>query len=134
MWRLLALAVAALALGACGQTSSAADFEGEQKAVAEVVEDIQSAASGDDAARICRDLLADELIRAFEQGAGKCTDELDKAISDVDDFELDVEEVTVTGTTATARVVSAGGAEDRTDTLSFTKQQGRWKATSLGGS
>ena len=129
-----ALAGAALVLAACGGTSSSATkFDGDERAVADVVEEIQEAAAKDDSARICRDLIVEALRKQIESGGQNCTKELELAIDDVDDYELEVVDVTVSGTTATAKVESADGTEDRTDTLEFTKEQGRWKATSLGG-
>ena len=52
-----------------------------------------------------------------------------KAIEDADDFELDVRDVTISGSTATATV--RRGDDGPTETMEFTQEGGQWRATSL---
>ena len=54
-----------------------------------------------------------------------------KAIEDADDYELDVSDVTVTGSTATATVKR--GDDGATQTMEFTREGSDWRATSLSG-
>jgi hypothetical protein len=61
-----------------------------------------------------------------------CEQELDKALKDADDFDLDVEDVTVQGNTATARVKGREGDADRVRTLEFERDRSGWRATNLG--
>src|SRR5436309_441161 len=111
--RLAALALLpALALGACGQTAkdSAGDFKGDQKAVAQVVEDLQDAGRKGDAGKICTDLLTPALVTRIQQASsGKCDSVLKDALSDADAFELQVQKVTITGDRADAVVQSQAG-------------------------
>jgi len=134
--RLAALAlVAAAGLSACGQTAkdSAGKFKGEQKAVAQVVEDLQDAGSKHDAKKICSDLLAPALVTRIQQASsGKCDSVLRDALGDADAFELQVQKVTINGTTADATVQSQSGDKKRTDTLQLQKVGGGWKIATLG--
>jgi hypothetical protein len=126
---------AVLALAACGQTESSSDkFKGEEKRVADVVEDLQSAGEKKDADKICNDILARSLVEQVRAAGSDCASEMDKSIKDADDFELEVQSVTVRGTTAQARVKGDAG-KDRRDpvrTFSFVKENGKWRATALG--
>jgi hypothetical protein len=124
-----------LALGACGQSTkdSAGDFKGDQKAVAQAVEDLQSAGRKSQASKICSDLLAPALVAKIKSASnGPCDKVLKDALSDADSFELQVKKVTVNGTTATAVVESDGGDQKRTDTLELTKVGNAWKIATLG--
>jgi hypothetical protein len=138
MRRLIPLATvlaAALALAACGQTESSSDkFKGEEKKVANVVEDLQSAGEKKDADKICNDILARSLVQQVKAAGSDCASEMDKSIKDADDFELEVQTVSVRGTTAQARVKGNAGKNrrDPVRTFSFVKENGRWRATALG--
>jgi hypothetical protein len=130
---ILALALATLAVAGCGQSgseSSAEKFKGEQKAVAEVVEDLQEAGEKKDAERICSTILSPTLVAQVKAGGASCAAEMKRSLNDADQFELDVQSVTVEGTKAEARVKGEGS---ETATMSFAKERGGWRATDLGG-
>jgi hypothetical protein len=130
-----------LMLSACGQTSkdSAKDFSGPQKAVAQAVEDLQSAGSKADADKICTKLLAPALVTKIKAASrGTCQQALKDALRDADSFDLEVKKVTITGKAASAVVVSKASAtakdseKDRTDTLRLVQDGGAWKIATLG--
>ena len=99
------------ALAGCGQAqTSANDFKGDEKAVAQTIEDLQSAAQGRKPAEICSDVLSRELADKLKATGNDCVREMEKVTGDADDFELEVKDVTVTGTTATATVRRARAA------------------------
>ena len=127
------LLVAALVAGCGASTSSSTDFEGEEKAVADQVEKIQSAGEARDARQLCDEVLAKELRDAIAAAGSSCEVELDKAIRDADDFALEVEDVTITGTTATATVRTGSGTDEQTRDFEFERDGTSWRATSLGG-
>src|SRR6185312_15490366 len=111
-----------------GQTSkdSAGDFQGEDKAVAQTVEDLQSASSKGDEDKICDEILAADLAGKIKARASKtqktCADVLKDSLRDADSFELQVKKVAVNGTTATATVESDAKGDDKaTTTLTLTK-------------
>jgi hypothetical protein len=129
------LSVSALTLSACGQTDkdSSTDFKGDQKAVAQTVEDLQKASKKRDEGKICTDLLAPALVTKIKTASsGSCESVLKDALSDVDTFELTVEKVAISGTTATATVKSDTGKGDRIDTLTLVKVGNAWKISELG--
>jgi hypothetical protein len=134
--RLVALLVALpFALGACGQTAknSATDFQGDQRAVAQTVEDLQSFARKGDTAKICTELLARNLVSRIQSTSkSTCDKGLKDALADADAFELQVKKVTVTGDKATAVVEAQGGKKNRTETLQMVRERGAWKIASLG--
>ncbi len=129
-----ALAVtAALALGACGTASTAGTFEGEEETVATVVEDLQSQGEKGEAAAICDDLLTPALQEKVTAGNSSCATELKKALEDADAFDLEVQDVSISGTTATAKVKGL----DETDggilrTLELQKVGDDWRIDSFG--
>src|SRR3954468_10229279 len=129
------LCASALTLTACGQTDkdSSSDFKGDQKAVAQTVEDLQSASKKRDESKICTDLLAPALVTKIKASSkGPCEDVMKDALRDVDSSELQVKKVAITGTTATATVQSDAGKDDRTDTLTLVKVGNAWKISELG--
>ena len=126
------LVLAALAAGCGASTSSAGDFEGEEQRVADVVEQLQSAGETGDAAEICDEVLARQLRDEMQAAGANCEQELDKAIKDADDFELEVEDVTISGDSATAKVHGQDQGEERVRDFEFVREGNDWRATSLG--
>jgi|tagenome__1003787_1003787.scaffolds.fasta_scaffold17611542_1 hypothetical protein len=129
------LATLPLALSACGQSTkdSAKDFTGDQQAVAQTIEDLQTASRKKDEGRICTELLAPALVTKIKSASkSTCEAALKDALADVDAYELQVKKVAIDGTTATATITSDVGPEDRTDTLTLTKVGNDWKIAELG--
>ena len=127
----LALVLAlVLAVAGCGATpSSAGDFQGEERRVAEAIEEVQSAGQSNEPQRLCDELFAEALVQRLQAGGANCRAELGAALDDVDDFELEVRDVTVQGTRATARVEGENGAL----TLTLVREGGRWRVSEFGG-
>ena len=126
------LVLAALASGCGANPSSAGDFEGEEKNVAEVVEKLQAAGETGDAGEICGELLAKELSEEINETGSTCEQELEKALSDADDFDLEVEAVTVSGTSATAKVKGRIGDQDGVRDLRLVREGADWRLSDLG--
>jgi hypothetical protein len=123
----------ALALAGCApqqQSSNSKDFKGEEKKVADVVGDLRTAGQRRDAQKICSDVLSSKLVDQLKSGGSTCVDEMDKAVNDADDYDLTVQDVTVDGNTATAKVKN--GDDGPTATIEFAKESDGWRATSLG--
>ena len=134
MKRLLVV-LGVLALAGCGaqsQPSSAEKFQGEERAVAQKIEDLQEAGESRKPEDICSQILSRTLVTQLEAAGADCTDEMEKAIDDADDYDLNVQKVTVSGSTATATVKR--GDDGPTETMEFSKENGQWRATSLSGS
>ena len=133
--RLLPLVLAA-ALAGCGQAqTSANDFKGSEKAVAETIEDLQSAAQNRKPADICSDVLSRELDDKLKSAGNDCVQAMEKITSDADDCELEVTDVTVSGTTATAKVKARHGDNENAETTySLVREDGAWRLASFGAS
>ena len=72
-------------------------FEGEEKKVADAVEKLRTAGETGDAGKICDDVFSKQLREEIAEAGSTCEQEMEKAIDDADDFELDVEDVTIDG-------------------------------------
>ena len=132
-----ALLAAALGAAGCGSadTNSAEDFKGEQKAVAQTVEDIQKAGRDGDEQKFCKDLLAAPVVarlRAQPGAKNDCADALGDSLEDADSFDMTAKKITIEGDRALVVVKSDAGDDDRTDTLTFVREGGDWKLASIG--
>ncbi len=128
--RLLVLALLALCIAGCGQQgTSTADFEGEERRVAQVIADLQKASQGNDPAEICSRILAPDLVQRLEDGGRTCAQEIGDALDDADEFTLEIDRVQISGTTATARVEDYS---DRPRDVRLTREPGGWRISSLG--
>jgi outer membrane lipoprotein SlyB len=134
----VALAVlAAVALTGCAAQSSSSDsssnFKGEQRLVANTVEDFESAASKGDQGKICRDLLAKELVAQYAQHGGSCDVAVDDALKNSDSFGLDVQKVTITGSEAAVTVKADRGKKDIDQGMTLVKQGPGWRISAFKG-
>ena len=127
----ITLAAAALALAGCAAQgpSSAGDFKGDERDVAAVIDDLQNAGRSGDPEKVCNDIFTTELANRFKAGSSTCVDEVEDAMRDVNDYDLEVQDVTVTGDTATAKVRQ--GKEHRTATFTFQRVGSGWRASGL---
>jgi PBP1b-binding outer membrane lipoprotein LpoB len=123
-----------LALSGCAQAqpSSVDKFTGAEAEVAQKVEDLEKAGKTNKPDDICSDILAKALVDQLKAGGTDCSTEMKKAIEDADDFDLEVLDVNITGTTATARV--RRGGDGPTETMQFTRENKQWRATALSSS
>jgi hypothetical protein len=122
----LALTVASLA--ACGggddDNSNADRFEGAEKQVAIVVDDLQSASREADTKAICRELFTAAHAARVASGAGTTCESKAKQEIAVPDETIEVQGLIVDGQTATARVKEQTG---KVSTLAFVKSDGAWR-------
>jgi hypothetical protein len=122
-----------LAVAGCGtqsQKSSTDKFTNpDEKAVAQKVEDLESAGKRGKADDICSNILSKALVDQLDTAGTNCATEMQKAIDDANEFSLTVEKVTVMGNNATAEVKQ--GDKGPTEKMEFTKEGGQWRATAL---
>jgi hypothetical protein len=131
--RLVLIPLLAATLAGCGaqaEDSSLDEFPGDERAVAEQVEELQTAGERRQPEDICANILARSLVQEIETAGGDCVTEMRKAIEDADDYDLEVRDVTITGETATAEVARPDGA---TETMEFAREDNQWRATALSG-
>jgi hypothetical protein len=123
---------AAFALSACGQASTGGKFTGEDEVVATVVEDLQRSGEQRKADDICNDLLTQALQDEVKAGSSSCAAEMKKALDDADAFELAVQDVTVSGARATAKVEGADEGDGIIRTFELEKVGPDWRIASFG--
>jgi Putative lumazine-binding len=128
--------VLAVALAGCTTRTTSNDssgkFRGEQRLVANTVEDFESAASKGDQDKICRDLLAKALVAQYAQHGGTCEKVVDGTLKDTDSFGLTVEKVDITGADAAVRVKADRGKNDIQQFMSLVKQGQAWRISVFG--
>ena len=125
---LLLLLVLVAALSGCtaaGQSTSAGDFKGAERDVAQVVDDLKST---DDATEICSQILTAEFAKSLEADGHDCVEEVRATIRDTADPGMKVRDVTITGSTARAEVRQ----EDTSATFEFERDGQTWRISSFG--
>ena len=126
----------AAAIAGCGQAqSSAGDFKGAEKDVADTVEQLETSAQNRKPEDICSEVLARGLVERLKGSGNDCVDEMERITGDADDFELDVTKVAISGTTATASVKALRGDRDNTVTnFTLVREDGKWRLSDFGAS
>lgn len=133
--RLVALPIALLSgalIAGCGgaPANDTSEFTGAEAEVAEVIEDLQTATDEDAPQRVCEDLLARSLTQELGNG---CERAIEQAFDDTDTSELAVEDVTVSGTTARARVTVGSADEDVQEMVELTREGNVWRISRFAG-
>jgi hypothetical protein len=125
-------AVLTLSLSACGTAASTQNskFKGEQQNVVKVVDSLAQAGTRGDADKICTEILAKQLVTELKTAGGDCVTEMDRAIKDASDYDLQVTRVTINGANATAQVRQ--GKDGQVETFSLLLGGGGWRAPPLG--
>jgi hypothetical protein len=131
----LAATVAVAVSGCTTQTTSddsSGKFRGEQRLVANTVEDFESAASKGDQDQICRELLAKPLVATYARRGGTCEKVVDGVLRDSDSFGLTVQSVRIGAAQATARVKADRGKKDVIRTMTLVKEGPGWRISAFG--
>ncbi len=129
MRRLLPLLAAlAVVLAACGETGAAGGFEGEEAAVAEVVDGLAEASRDRDEGRICAGVLTSELASRL----GDCEQQIGAVIDAADTLDVSVEDVTLQGRDRARARVRAGRDEDDERIITLARSGGQWRIADLG--
>ena len=128
----IATATAPSTTTACGTAASTQNnkFKGEQQNVVKVVDALATAGGRGDADKICKDILSKQLVTELKTAGGDCNTEMDRAISDASDYDLQVTSVKINGANATAQVRQ--GKSGQVATFTFVKEGGGWRASALG--
>jgi hypothetical protein len=132
MKRLLPALLIVVLAGCTAQTnSSSVDRfkDPEQRAVAQKIEDLETAGRRGKAGDICAKILSRSLVSQLDSAGTDCQTEMEKAIADANDYALEVRNVTINGNEATAEVQQ--GTDGPTETMHFTREGGDWRATAL---
>jgi hypothetical protein len=133
---LLAAPVIALLVSGCGAAAETQESRfkenSDQAQIAALVDQLSTAGANRDAETICTEVLAKSLVDELSAAGGNCVTEMDRAIKDASDYDLQVVDVKVTGTSATAQV--AQGDSSKRATFTFVKENNAWRASALGTS
>jgi hypothetical protein len=125
----------ALGIAACGSTVSTSKFTGEAHEVAQAVSNLQSDARAGDQQKLCQNDLANAVVARLSAAPGGCKQALKDQLSEIDNFDVTVESVQITGTgaqrTATARVKSTYNGKKTVRTVSLVNEGGNWKILSV---
>jgi hypothetical protein len=120
-------ALLALGVTACGSTVSTGGFKGESHAVAQSISNFQTDITSANEQQLCNKDLARAVRVRLSTASGGCKQALKRQISSVDDYELGVESIVVSGASATARVKSTWSGKLRLTTLQLVKEGGSWR-------
>ena len=103
--------IVALSASGAFDDSNAKRFGGEKKAVAQTVDDFESAADAGDGARLCR-LFTPRYAAIIALGAAKpCADAILAGSGGHHQAHLDVKSITIAGTRATSKLEEGGDPE-----------------------
>ncbi len=128
---LICVPLCALALAACGTTTSTAGFKGAEHEVAQTIANLQSDVTAGEEKKVCANDLAAAVVTRLG-GQQQCEKTVKDQLAEIDNTELTVESVKVSGSTATASVKSVYAGKKRTVTVSLAGEGGKWKIASIG--
>jgi len=115
----------------CGTTTSTGSYKGESKKVAQTISNLQSDATGANASKICSRDLAASVVKRLEASGTSCKKALEGQLKEIDTYALSVESISVQGQDATARVKSTWSGKESVHEVSFVREGGSWKVSSL---
>jgi hypothetical protein len=128
---LLLVAVLVGLTGCTQQRSAKNDFRGDEKDVAQVVIDLSDDARRGRQADVCDAILSARLQESVA-GDSSCISEVKKAFEDADAATIDVDDVTITGSTATVDVSTDDRDTKVKRTFKLVKEDGGWRIDSFG--
>ncbi|HVR04478.1 MAG TPA: nuclear transport factor 2 family protein [Solirubrobacteraceae bacterium] len=124
-------ALLAAVFAGCGGAVSTGNLKGESRAVAQRIADFQTDATGGEAKKLCENDFARVVDKHLLAAGASCTQALKNQLGAIDNYELTVEAVSVTGKTATARVKSTWSGKTKVTTMRLVKEGAAWKITGL---
>ncbi|HWY17371.1 MAG TPA: nuclear transport factor 2 family protein [Solirubrobacteraceae bacterium] len=131
---LCASSLLATGMAACGATTtvSTGAFKGEQQLIAQTVAHLQSHATALEAKKICGEDLAAARVAQLNTASGGCKQAIESQLKEIDSFETTVQAVKISGATATAQVKSIVAGRKAVQTMTFAKEGGKWRVSSVG--
>ena len=127
----IAICVAALAAAATGWGCGQSD----EDQVRQTLQRFGQAVAAKDSERLCRDLLAKELLNRLAQAGVPCDVALSRGLAGADQPRLRVLKVDVRSDRLAYAVVRTDAANQQpsTDTFRVVKEGGRWRVGSVAG-
>ena len=111
---------------------STSSFKGEAHAVAQRISDLQSDVSALNEQKICEQDFSRAARARLQHPGNTCKQALKRQLGSIDDYELTVEKIAVSGARATARVRSTWSGKLSTNTLKLVKEGGSWRVEGVG--
>ncbi|HTA12203.1 MAG TPA: hypothetical protein VK765_02190 [Solirubrobacteraceae bacterium] len=126
----LCLMLCAPLLAACGTagSTSTSRFTGVKREVAQGIASLQSDAAGVEQKKVCTEDLSASVVKRLG-GTKGCEAAIKRQLDQVDELEVSVQSVNVTGTTATATVKSIHEGKNKLSTLTLVKEGHAWKVS-----
>jgi hypothetical protein len=132
---LLGATLLVFGVAACGSTVATSSFKGEQHEVAQTISNLQADVRAADQQKVCENDLAGTVVTRLSTAPGGCKQAIKGQLAEIDNFDVTVESVHVTGTgskrTATARVKSVYNGKSLARTVSLVFEGGKWKILSV---
>jgi hypothetical protein len=124
----LCLVLCAPLLAACGTagSTSTTGFTGVKREVAQGIASLQSDAGGVEKKKICTEDLAASVVKRLG-GTKECEAAIKRQLDQVDQLEVSVQSIDVSGSTATATVKSIHEGKSKRSTLTLVKEGRTWK-------
>ena len=129
--RICLLAIIVTGCGGAAPRDSANEFKGEDRKVAAAVEALETAGREADADAVCTKLLADELLATLKQQGVTCRTAIKQQFRLANSFDVTVDDVTITGDKAVAKVTSGTGSDEKPETLELVRSGAAWKISLL---
>lgn len=121
----------AVALSACAKTVSTSGLKGDAKSAAETIKNLQTDVTAGDQKKVCENDLAKALVTKLDAAEGGCQKAVKDQLAEIDSFEVTVEAMQASPSTATAHVKSTFSGKSRKSVLSLVKEGGKWKLAAL---
>jgi len=125
------LAVAFAGCGGAAPRDSAQEFKGEKAKIADPIEALETAARDRKPEVVCSQLLSDRLLAQLKEQGTNCKTAVKEAFDDADSIDLTVDQITIAGSKATAKVTSGTGSDKKSDTLELARDGVIWKIDQL---
>jgi hypothetical protein len=129
------LSLLAVAVTGCGGAArdSTKEFTGEKQKVAAVVEALEKAARDNKPDTVCTKLFTDARLDIIKTLGTNCKTGVKDSFKDADSFDITVDDVTINGAAAQAKVTAGTGSKKKTETLQLKRDGAVWKIDSLKG-
>jgi hypothetical protein len=125
----------AAALSGCSlsPTSSTnnSGFTGQKALIASALNLLASDSSSGDGADICQHVFSHSLQQALNK-SGTCATKVDNQLKTIDDFTLTVKSISVSGSSATAKVQTVDDRTKVIETVTLGREKGSWRIESIG--
>jgi hypothetical protein len=112
-------------------SASSSGYTGQKALIATRINTLGADASSTNGSDICANVLAPALTKRLNE-LGDCATILNKQIDTVDDETLDIESITVDGSSASAQVKSVYDGNKRVETLKLVHVHAGWRIASIG--